>query len=412
MNILALTSVYPQPDDYGAVITPTVKYFCDKWAEAGHRVIVIHSNSSFPAMFYAVPESIKRKMESKVGHTFPTNGSRKMLAYKKDGVSVYRFPMVKVIPHGKFGKGKINRQIHKIKSVLEQEQFIPDLIISHWVNPQVDLIDGLAKIYKAKTSLVFHGDCSEEYVKKFDLLKIVKKLDAVGCRNDSYANQVMKMLKLQKKPFICYSGIPDEQAEAQMSQIDELSFEKNLEFIFVGRLVKYKNIDVIIKALNQKYASQNYKLHIVGSGAEKDTLIQLTKELHCEENVVFHGQMPRKDVFDLMKKCFCFIMVSSHETFGMVYLEAMLAGCVTIASKNGGIDGVIVDSENGFLSEEGNLNDLVNTLHKLDEFLDLSNLRRNAIKTAYKYSDSQVAEKYLNDVFEWSLTDNKENIDI
>ena len=76
MNILALTSTYPQQDDNGTVVTPTVKYFCEQWAKVGNRVIVIHSNSCFPELFYAIPSRIRIKMESKMGHTFPTKASR------------------------------------------------------------------------------------------------------------------------------------------------------------------------------------------------------------------------------------------------------------------------------------------------------------------------------------------------
>ena len=44
-------------------------------------------------------------------------------------------------------------------------------------------------------------------------------------------------------------------------------------------------------------------------------------------------------------------MVSDNETFGMVYIEAMLAGCVTIASKAGGVDGVIIDGKMDFIKQ-------------------------------------------------------------
>ena len=47
MKILALTSAYPEPDDGNVVVTPTVKYFCEKWAQSGNQVIVIHNNSCF-----------------------------------------------------------------------------------------------------------------------------------------------------------------------------------------------------------------------------------------------------------------------------------------------------------------------------------------------------------------------------
>jgi hypothetical protein len=94
MNILALTSVYPQPDDGTEVVTPTVEYFCQKWSEAGHRVIVIHCNSCFPALFYAIPDNFRAKLSSKFGHNLPTKASRKPLSRESKGVKVYRLPIL------------------------------------------------------------------------------------------------------------------------------------------------------------------------------------------------------------------------------------------------------------------------------------------------------------------------------
>ena len=111
MNILALTSTYPQQDDNGTVVTPTVQYFCEQWAKTGHRVIVIHSNSCFPLLFYTIPLKLRMKLESKLGHTFPTKASRKELIQENDGVKVYRFPMTKIIPHGTFSDQKIKKQV-------------------------------------------------------------------------------------------------------------------------------------------------------------------------------------------------------------------------------------------------------------------------------------------------------------
>lgn len=401
MNILTLTSTYPEPDDNGRVVTPTVKYFCEQWSKAGNRVIVIHSNSCFPMFFYAIPQKIRMKLESKMGHTFPTKASRKPLVYEKDGIKVYRLPMTKCIPHGKFSDKRIKKQVCKIKTALEKDDFKPDIIVSHWVNPQVDLCIGLKEIYKVGTSLVFHNDCSETNISKFDLLNKIKLFNAVGCRNESYADYVMKKLRLQTRPFICYSGVPDSIAEKQKEIVNNIDFPASLDFIYVGRLVKYKNVDTVIKALNIKYRNDNYKLHIVGDGAEKENLQNLAKKLGCESKVIFYGQQPRDKVFEMMKQSYAFIMVSNNETFGMVYIEAMLAGCITIASKNGGVDGVIIDGENGYLSRQGDVEDLVKTLDRIERNINIISLRKKAIHTAYEYRDSKIAKRYLDDIIKW-----------
>lgn len=402
MKILVLTSVYPEPDDGIEIVTPTVKYFCEKWVEQGHEVIVIHNNSCFPLPFYWIPGSIRKKMESKLGHNFPVKSSRKSLVNKVNGVKIYRLPLKKVIPHGKFSSFKINNQIKKIENILTIEKFVPEVIISHWINPQLDLIIKLSERHNAKTSLVFHGDCSDKNIEKFHLMENIKKIDALGCRNETYANYVMEKLNLKKRPFVCYSGIPDELAQQEIGNIDSLQFDNNLNFIYVGRLIKYKNVDVIIRAIYEKYGDKA-TLHIIGEGAEEDNLRQLSRQLGLNNKVIFHGQLSRNKVYELMKKSYCFIMVSDNETFGMVYIEAMLAGCVTIASEAGGVDGVIIDGKNGFLSKQGNVAALVKTLNRIDENSkqEITRIRKNAVLTAYGYRDSEISKKYLYDVCNW-----------
>lgn len=403
MNILALTSAYPQPDDGKESVTPTVQYFCQKWVEAGHNVIVIHSNSSFPQLFYWIPNKVREKLSSILGHTFPVKSSRQVLERDDCGVRVYRFPMTKFIPHSKFSNNVLKKQVKKVENVLNANDFVPDLIISHWVNPQVDLVRILRKKYNVRASLVFHNDCNERTIEQFNLQNITEVFDVIGCRSNEYANYVQKRLNLSKKPFVCYSGIPDEQAQSQEYLLDtDVNIERNKEFIYVGRLVEYKKVDVVLKALGRAYPDKDFHLHIVGMGAEKEKLLNLSHELKIENNVIFYGQISREQVFELMKKCFCFTMVSEHETFGMVYVEAMLAGCVTIASKGGGVDGVIVDGENGFLSGEGNVEELAEVYRKLETMSedDIEQLRKKAMKTALGFKDSVVAQRYLNDVLE------------
>lgn len=58
-------------------------------------------------------------------------------------------------------------------------------------------------------------------------------------------------------------------------------------------------------------------------------------------------------------------MISTNEIFGLVYLEAMAASCLTIASKNGGVDGIIKCEKNGFLCEEGNDKELHSILNRI-----------------------------------------------
>jgi glycosyltransferase involved in cell wall biosynthesis len=91
-------------------------------------------------------------------------------------------------------------------------------------------------------------------------------------------------------------------------------------------------------------------------------------------------------------------MISEGEAFGLVYLEAMSRGCITIASKNEGMDGIIKDGINGFLCESGNQFDLENKLRFISclSTKEIKVIKINAIHTAQEYTNEKAALKYLN----------------
>ena len=91
-------------------------------------------------------------------------------------------------------------------------------------------------------------------------------------------------------------------------------------------------------------------------------------------------------------------MISEGEAFGLVYLEAMSRGCITIASKNEGMDGIIKDGINGFLCESGNQFDLENKLRFISclSAKEIKVIKINAIHTAQEYTNEKAAFKYLN----------------
>jgi glycosyltransferase involved in cell wall biosynthesis len=118
------------------------------------------------------------------------------------------------------------------------------------------------------------------------------------------------------------------------------------------------------------------------------------------EKVIFKGKLSHSSVIDEMRKADCFIMISENEVFGLVYLEAMSQGCITIASKGEGIDGIIQDKKNGFLCKAGNVDDLIKVLQYIRNMsrTDLDSMRKKAFLTARQYNESSVAEKYLENV--------------
>ena len=75
----------------------------------------------------------------------------------------------------------------------------------------------------------------------------------------------------------------------------------------------------------------------------------------------------------------------------------MLQGCIVIASKFGGVDGIIKDGENGFLCEEGDEEKLIRVFNRIKSMTieEKRTISRNAVETAKIFTEKTVAERYL-----------------
>lgn len=120
--------------------------------------------------------------------------------------------------------------------------------------------------------------------------------------------------------------------------------------IQVGHLIPSKRVDVTIRSLVKLRAQYPaMTLTVIGQGPERERLEQLAASLGAAEAVRFTGQLPNQEVFCELCRAGFFVMASKPEGFGIVYLEAMGAGCVTIGTEGEGIADVIEHGVNGFL---------------------------------------------------------------
>jgi len=124
--------------------------------------------------------------------------------------------------------------------------------------------------------------------------------------------------------------------------------------IQVGHLIESKHFDTTLHALallKDRYPGLH--LTIVGQGPLQESLETLAAELGVEDRVEFTGAIPNAEVFARMCQNRFFVMVSKPEGFGIVYLEAMAAGCLTVGTAGEGIADILRNGENGFLAEAG-----------------------------------------------------------
>ena len=141
--------------------------------------------------------------------------------------------------------------------------------------------------------------------------------------------------------------------------------QKNV--IAVGRHVYEKGFDRLLeiwKKVIVKYPDWN--LTIYGKSNPDFDLVALAKKLNIENNITFHD--PVKNIEEKYLEASIYLMTSRFEGFGMVLIEAMASGLPCIAYDCPcGPRAIIENNSNGFLIEDGNEKQFIQTLENLIE---------------------------------------------
>ena len=397
MHIFLLTSVYPAKDAPKGT-TPVVYYFIKEWVAMGHRVHVFHTQSVFPRFYYLFGKMFKKVLDSKLGYLVPETRPSEY-EENKDGIIVSHLLLKKNKPHGRFQKKQIQRIFVRICSCIEKEG-VPFCFVGHWDNPQLELLHFLKEKYHRPTCLVYHSNQFSQlyncYGNDTDIL--VKDVDLVGFRNITAQVAYEKQFGMPSRSFIAASGV------SQPFIVAGKDFEKEIEtvkrFVYVGSLINRKYPSTIITALSEAYKDESFEITYIGEGDEQQQIQQRFDELGCKGKLTFTGRIPREDVIQYLKQSDVFVMISKGEIFGLVYLEAMALGCITIAARHEGIDGIIEDGVNGFLCEAGNAKELTSIISKIRQMSPeaLKEMSLKSKQTATYYSDVNVAQRYIKEL--------------
>ena len=104
-------------------------------------------------------------------------------------------------------------------------------------------------------------------------------------------------------------------------------------FIFIGRLVDWKGVDMAIEALGH---IPNATLEIIGDGPMRLEWQQLAENLGISARVFFSGWLAQKTCAARLQSALALVLPSVYESGGAVVLEAMATGTPVIATRWGG----------------------------------------------------------------------------
>jgi len=318
--------------------------------------------------------------------------------YEVDSVPVY-MTEVQQIPFQSHLWGFQNKKmLRAVNTVIEKYQFVPDVVIAHFPVRYAPIMENIP--CNGPKIAVAHTTDTRICKKKpgFWIPRINKAFDRVYCRSLPINRECRELGLENVADFIIYSGVPYAKEIKQNSC--SVMINKKITFLYVGKPIKRKHVDYVINALPCLIGKADFDFLIIGKGTEENSLREQAKMCKIEDRVIFLGSMSRDKVYEYMGKANIFIMPSTQETLGLVYLEAMMHGCITVGTENEGIDGIIKDGENGFLVKQFDQESVTNTINRIVTMSEanISVISQNAVKTALYYNEKDMSLRYLDEV--------------
>lgn len=165
--------------------------------------------------------------------------------------------------------------------------------------------------------------------------------DGIITTSHQMKNQLVEKYGADRnKIYVLYNGID----VAKFRQHINLRYKSPDEKIvlFVGRLTIQKGLwellHVARKVVNK---DPRIKFLIVGGGESSGELINLSLDLGLQNNIIFTGRVPEKELLAAYRISDLFVMPSVSEPFGIVALEAMASGKPILVSKTSGVSEIV-----------------------------------------------------------------------
>jgi rhamnosyl/mannosyltransferase len=263
-----------------------------------------------------------------------------------------------------------------------------DIVHIHVPFPLGDLACLLSG-YKGKVVIYWHSDV----VKQKKLLKLykpimerfLKRADCIVVATQGHIDGSPYISRYAEKCKIIPYGLNLEDYIITGDLLTQKLHDKsNLKVLFVGRLVYYKGVDVLVKAFAKVTGCE---LFIVGTGKLENELKTIADGM--ENSVHFLGSLSDENLKKALSDCDIFVLpsVENSEAFGIVQMEAMVYGKPVVnTSLPTGVPHVSLDGVTGITVEPSNVDALAKAIQSLvddDQLRTLygKNARERVLKT-------------------------------
>lgn len=212
--------------------------------------------------------------------------------------------------------------------------------------------------------------------------------------------------KVDRNIYIVPTGIEVDRFYKENNKIKNISAKRkmlginNKDFVilFVGRIGKEKNIELLLKAMpNILKKCPNTKLLIIGDGPELDEYKNYVVDNKLSEKIIFTGKVPWEEIPEYYLMSDVFATASVSETQGLTVIEAMASSLPVVCINDESFVNTVIDNLNGkiFEDQEGYEKSIIELYNDSKLLKKLSNQSRiSAERHSSKYFAESVLDVY------------------
>ena len=289
----------------------------------------------------------------------------------------------------------------KVDLIIEDELAHPSLITA---NRMIRKRSG-----KPLVSLVHHLRSSEDHPELLNRFyrrvehQYLNTLDGVIANSAPTLAAVRSTAQRELPALVAPPGRDHFDTRISTTQIEARSHQDGpLEVLFLGSVIPRKRLEDLIEAI-AILSDVELRLTVVGRQSGSDRYVrgikQLIRSRGLEGCVIWRGELPDDDLSRQLAGSHLLIVPSSHEGFGIAYLDAMGYGVVPVGTISGGASTLIDHAKTGFLISPGDIQALSEHMRRLA--LDRELLNSMALKALHRHQQQPTWEEVTDTVYKY-----------
>lgn len=244
------------------------------------------------------------------------------------------------------------------------------------------------KVYQYIDHIIAPSEFALREYEREGYFRLAKK-EIIPCALDYDLKQVQKKYKERKK---------------------ELQTPKKIKFLFVGRLVEEKGLDLLLDAF-MSIKNKNIELYIAGDGPLKGFV---QKSIKKDPRIRFLGFIYDEDKEKIFNQCHVMVLPSSavplfYETFGIVFLEANIHAMPSIGTNRGGTPEIVKNGKTGILITPNSLLDLKKAINFFSDSKNIIKMLDSCYENILNYSYNEMIDSY-HEIYSYQIEKRIKNV--